>query len=258
METESRLLTVGGQTTRVLELGMGHPVVVLHGWGGRIESMTPVLRCLEQTFKVVALDLPGFGEAPVPSGAWATADYAEYVADVVKHLGIARAHFVGHSFGAKTAFYLAATHHEAVDKLVLVASSGLRKPPSLEARAKRALSKGARVVGRLGAPGRRIKDATYRRIASRDYQEAGPLRAILVNVVNEDLSHLLEQITAPTLLVWGTDDDAVPVSHGRMMERSIPDAGLVLFDGCGHFPYLDQPDRFCRVVRHYFGSPVRS
>jgi pimeloyl-ACP methyl ester carboxylesterase len=82
------------------------------------------------------------------------------------------------------------------------------------------------------------------------------LRAILVKVVNEDLTELLPRVAAPTLLVWGGADDAVPLSHARRMAGLIPDAGLVTFDGAGHFAYLDDPARFCRVVRHFFGAPL--
>jgi pimeloyl-ACP methyl ester carboxylesterase len=250
------IVEVGGQKTRLLDEGQGPVVVVLHGWGGRIESMNPVIRCLSARFRVLALDLPGFGEAPVPAGVWGTPDYAAYVRDVIGTTDVERAHFLGHSFGAKTSLYLAATHPDLVDKLVLASSSGLRTAPSLGVRGKRLVSRGARAVGRLGAVGRRARDLVYARIASTDYKEAGALRPILVNVVNEDLSHLLPRIASPTLLLWGTRDDAAPLAHGQTMEKLIPDAGLVTFEGAGHFAYLEHPDSFCRVVRHFLGAPV--
>jgi pimeloyl-ACP methyl ester carboxylesterase len=75
-----------------------------------------------------------------------------------------------------------------------------------------------------------------------------------VKVVNEDIAHLLGRVRVPTLLVWGSEDDAVPVAHARRMERLIPDAGLVVFEGAGHFAYLDHADRFCRIAKHFFGG----
>jgi pimeloyl-ACP methyl ester carboxylesterase len=246
-------LTVAGQTTRVLDEGAGPCVVLLHGWGGRIESMIPIASCLRDSFRVLALDLPGFGESDMPRGVWGTPDHAEYVADALEELGVARAHFVGHSFGAKTAFYVAATHAGLVDKLVLVGANGLRRSTSPRDRLKRATSKAARAVGRLGPLGRRARDAAYRRIASQDYRAAGPLRPMLVKTVNEDFAHLLPLVKSSTLLVWGTKDEAVPVAQARVMERLIPDAGLVLFEGAGHFCYLEEQERFCRIVRHFLG-----
>jgi pimeloyl-ACP methyl ester carboxylesterase len=245
-------VSIAGQRSRLLDVGEGSPVVVLHGWGGRIESMAPVIRCLEPSFRVLALDLPGFGEAPLPDGVWGTPDHAEYVVDVLAHHDVRRAHFVGHSFGAKAAFYVAATHRDLVDKLVLIGSNGVRRRPTMGGRVKKAIARPARSLGALGPPGRRARDAVYRRIASEDYRNAGPLRPMLVKTVNEDFSHVLPLVASPTLLVWGTQDTVVPISMAHAMERLIPDSGLVLFDGAGHFPYLDQPERFCRVARHFF------
>ena len=232
------------------------PVIVLHGWGGRIESMSPVIHCLAGAFRVLALDLPGFGESPVPAGGWGTPDYAAYVRDVIVAEGIEKAHFVGHSFGAKTALCLAATHPEIAVKVVAAASSGLRMPPSVGARARRIASRGARAAGRLGAPGSALRDAVYKRIASSDYREAGPMRPTLVKVVNEDLSDQLRRVASPTLLIWGSSDDAVSLAQAKRMEQLIPDAGLVVFEDAGHFAFLDDPQRFCRVIRHFLGAPL--
>ena len=255
MSESGELLEVGGHEARVVQKGEGRPVVLLHGWGGRIESMWPIVDCLAGSFRTVTVDLPGFGRSPAPGGVWGTADYAHYMIDLLNHLDVDRAHFVGHSFGAKTSLYIAATHEERVDKLVLIGSSGLTSPPAMKVRAKRMVSKVARAAGRFGLPGEKLRDVVYSRIASQDYKEAGPMRPIMVKVVNEDLAYLLPRIQAPTLLVWGTDDDAVPVAHARKMESLIPDAGLVLFEGAGHFAYLDEPDRFCRIASHFLGAP---
>jgi pimeloyl-ACP methyl ester carboxylesterase len=254
MDDHLRPIEIGGQETRLLDVGSGPPVVVLHGWGGRIESMAPVVRCLAADYRILAIDLPGFGDSPLPAGVWGTADYAAYVRDVLAMLDLPAAHFVGHSFGAKTSLYLAATHPEIVDKLVAVGPSGIRSSPSFKVRARRAASRAARSVGRLGAPGRAVKEAAYRRLASEDYRNSGRLRPILVKVVNEDLSGLLAHVKSPTLLVWGEEDDAVPLAHAEVMQSMIPDAGVVVFEGAGHFAYLDEADRFCRVVRHFFGG----
>ena len=251
IEHSTRTLTMGGQATRLLDRGEGHPVVLLHGWGGRIESMAPVARCVQRDFRVLALDLPGFGEAPAPEAVWGTPDHAEFVADVVEAAGVKRAHFVGHSFGAKTALYLAATHPALVEKLVLVGSNGVPAPARLTTRAKKAAARTARAARFLGSPGRKLRDAVYRRVASDDYRAAGPLRPMLVRTVNEDFRHLLPLVKSPTLLVWGEEDDAVPVAVGRVMQAAIPDAGLVVFGSAGHFCYLDQPERFCRVLRYF-------
>lgn len=218
--------------------------------------MAPVIDCLSGAFRVIALDLPGFGESPAPRGVWGSADYAAFVRDVLRDLSVDVACFVGHSFGGKISFYLAAVHPNLVQKLVLAGSPGVKVAPTLAARAKKAAGKGARVAGVLGPPGRKLKEAVYARIGSEDYRQAGPLRPILVRVVNEDFSALLPRVKASTLLIWGSEDEASPLATARKMEQLIPDAGLVLFEGAGHFSYLDEPDRFCTVVRHFLGVPL--
>ena len=69
-----------------------------------------------------------------------------------------------------------------------------------------------------------------------------------MRLVNEDLTPLLSGIKAPVLLIWGEQDRETPLSDARVMERLIPDAGLVVFEGAGHFAYAEEPDRFCRIV----------
>jgi pimeloyl-ACP methyl ester carboxylesterase len=253
-----KTVEAAGQKTRMVSAGQGDTVVVLHGWGGRIESMTPVMTCLASRFEVIAVDLPGFGEAPVPTEVWGTPDYAHWLAELLRARSVQRAHFLGHSFGGKVALTLAATDPSLVDKLILVDASGLRSAPSRAAAAKRLVSQGARVAGRLGPPGKAVQQMVYDRVASADYRDAGPLRPTFVRIVNEDVTELLPRIAASTLLVWGSRDDDVPVKHAETMERLIPDAGLVVLEGAGHFSYLDQRERFCRIVRHFLAAPVIS
>jgi pimeloyl-ACP methyl ester carboxylesterase len=88
---------------------------------------------------------------------------------------------------------------------------------------------------------------------SSDYQAAsGTVRSSFVRVVNEDLRNRLPQISAPTLLIWGENDGDTPLADGKLMEQLIPDAGLVVFEGAGHYAYLEQAGRFCTIVDTFF------
>ena len=88
---------------------------------------------------------------------------------------------------------------------------------------------------------------------SADYNAASPImRQCLVKVVNEDLTELIHNINVPTLLIWGEKDDAVPLSDGQLMEKLISDSGLVVFEGCGHYAFLEQGGRFCRILDSFF------
>ncbi|MDE7369928.1 MAG: alpha/beta hydrolase, partial [Muribaculaceae bacterium] len=88
-----------------------------------------------------------------------------------------------------------------------------------------------------------------------DYRNSSPkMRAIMSKVVNEDLCHLMPEISAPTLLIWGENDTATPLSDAKKMERLIPDAGLVSFPGCGHYSFLDNPGQFAAVLNSFLKS----
>ena len=77
------------------------------------------------------------------------------------------------------------------------------------------------------------------------------MRAILSKVVNEDLKYCMPKITAPTLLIWGENDTATPLRDAQIMEKLIPDVGLVSFPGCGHYSFLDNPFQFAAVLRSF-------
>ena len=95
----------------------------------------------------------------------------------------------------------------------------------------------------------------YKRFGSDDYQNSsGVMRKILVRVVNENLKPILRDIKAPTLLIWGEKDEATPLYMGQIMEKEISDSGLVVFEGAGHYSYLDDFNRFSRVMEAFFKS----
>ncbi|MGH2461527.1 MAG: alpha/beta fold hydrolase [Chloroflexota bacterium] len=237
-------------------VGQGKPVVLLHGWGGQIASFGPIPSILGDRFRVVAVDLPGFGATPLPGAPWGTVDYADCLASFLRQSGLAPCTLVGHSFGGKVSLALAARAPDLVSKLVLIDSAGIRPPRGPGYYSRVYLVKGARKV--LSLPGARLAREPlmrrlYRVAGGSDYNAAVEpiLRATLVRVVNEDFRDVLPSIQAPTLLIWGDRDQDTPLSDGRLMERLIPDAGLVVFEGAGHFAYLDRMDQFCRVVAHF-------
>jgi pimeloyl-ACP methyl ester carboxylesterase len=251
-----REVLVDGRPVRYVDGGSGPVVVLLHGWGGEVASFAPVLPRLAARFRVVALDLPGHGGTPVPPQPWGAVDYGDFVAAFLRALALPPATVVGHSHGGRTGVALAARHPTLVQKLVLVDSAGLVPPRGPGYYLRVCSVKGARRV--LALPGlRRWRQSAlqrlYQAVGSRDYQAATDpvLRATFVRLVNEDIRSLLPQIVCPTLLIWGGADAETPLRDGQVMERLIPDAGLVVFDGAGHFAYLDRLEQFCRVVTHF-------
>jgi pimeloyl-ACP methyl ester carboxylesterase len=252
-----QFVDINGIRTRWRQAGTGPPVLVLHGWGAKIEAVDPIIRALSPLLTVFAVDLPGFGETALPPAPWGVADYADWTRALMDELGLDRPRIVGHSNGGRVAIHLAAHHPERVDKLILVDSAGIRPKRGLRYYRRVALAKTAKHAARLlGRPGRALQQRVLARTASSDYANAGPLRPTFVKLVNEDLTPLLPRISSSTLLIWGDQDTATPLSDGQTMERLIPDAGLVVLKGAGHFSYIDQPQRFGRVAAHFLAAPV--
>lgn len=233
--------------------GEGDVVVLLHGWGGEASSFQPVFEWLAQSHKVYALDLPGFGKSQIPPIAWNTSDYARFVTAFLEKFCIPKVHLIGHSFGGRISIILSAEHPERVDKLILVDSAGIRPRRTAKYYLRVGVAKVGKLLRRCGNSGVRIANIMSARVGSKDYQDAGEMRATLVKVVNQDLRPLLPRITASTLLIWGEDDKDTPVAFGKIMEKEIPDAGLVVLKEAGHFSYLDRFPQFCRIVASFLG-----
>ena len=98
----------------------------------------------------------------------------------------------------------------------------------------------------------------YHYLASRDYRNAGPLRETLKNVLAEDLTPYISKIRSKALLVWGDQDEETPLDIGRKMAALIPDNELVIFPGAGHFPYLDQTNKFLLLANRFFREERQS
>jgi pimeloyl-ACP methyl ester carboxylesterase len=251
----TRHLEVAGLRVRCLVEGAGPPVLVLHGWGASIEAVRPITTALAPIATAHAVDLPGFGESDPPPEAWGVGDYARFVDALMATLGVESAPVVGHSFGGRIAIHLAVDFPHRATKLVLVDSAGIRRKRAARYYRRVALAKVGRAAARVGrARGARLQARIREHTASRDYLEAGELRETFVKVVSEDLHPLLPRIAVPTLLVWGSEDSDTPVADGELMERLIPDAGLVVLDGAGHYSYADAAPAFGRVVRHFLGG----
>lgn len=245
-------IEIDGISTRLQCVGSGEPVLVLHGWGAKIEAVAPIVRALGAGATVYAPDLPGFGETGLPPEPWGVADYTRWTLALLDQLGLHRVKIVGHSNGGRIAIYLASHHPDRVEKMILVDSAGIRPKRGWSYYRRVGTAKVAKHLGaRLGPAGRRLQQRVAARVASSDYASAGALRPTFVKIVNEDLTGLLPRIAAPTLLIWGAQDTSTPLSDGRTMERLIPDAGLVVFDDAGHYAYLDEPDRFGRIAAHF-------
>ncbi len=248
------LLRINGLETYFTVEGQGDPVVLLHGWGASSQTMALLSGALSDSFRVLAVDLPGFGWSMTPPTAWGVSEYARHVEGLMRETGIKAAALVGHSFGGRIAISLTARQPALVSRLVLVASSGIRPPRRTGYYVRVYCAKLTRWFFSLpgwGATGQHVITRVSGRFGSRDYLAAGPMRPTLVKVVNEDLRPLLPAVRAPTLILWGDRDQEVLRSAMEIMAAHIPNARLVVFEGAGHFPFLDMPEKFCGTLMEF-------
>ncbi len=247
---------IDGLELNIKVQGTGAPVLALHGWGASIASMQMVMdRLAPQGYQVHALDFPGFGQTPPPPEAWGVPEYTRFVVHYMDSIGLERANLIGHSFGGRVSIVMGADYPERVRRIVLTDSAGVITPPSTKSLMRQSV--GRAVKGALSLPGLTVfkpaMEQWYRdRYGSEDYKNAGALRESFLKIVNEDLVPYAARIKASTLLVWGDLDQDTPLWQGQILEKTIPDAGLVVFNGAGHFAYQERIADFIRIVHTFF------
>jgi len=214
---DDHLHTFGyGGGTLVDEIGgqdSDQHIVFLHGWGTNRDALRGVGTLFENRYKVHLLDLPGFGDAPIPPHDWDTVKYADLVEQYLTRELSGSIILVGHSFGGRVALRLAARRAVNVRSLVLMGVPGLPLPRWSRRWLRASSIRWLRRTLRLTSPflGSGPIDWHTRTFGSRDYLSAGAMRDVFVRVVNEDLTGTARTVTCPTLLLWGAEDGETPV-----------------------------------------------
>lgn len=229
-------------------------VIVMHGWGCKASTVDLLARAASGTGTTVYnLDLPGFGASSEPEEVWGVEQYTALIEEFAKKNGIKKPILIGHSFGGRLAIVFASRNE--VEKLILVDAAGIKPRRSLKYYFKvYSFKTGKKLLPLLLGKNRAAKiiERWRGKAGSSDYAQASSkMRAIMSRVVNEDLTSLLAEIKAPTLLIWGEKDTATPLRDAREMERLIPDAGLVSYPEAGHYSFLDRPAQTIAVIENF-------
>jgi pimeloyl-ACP methyl ester carboxylesterase len=246
-------------------VGTGDAVVLVHGLGYARWGWEPVADQLAEEFRVILLDNRGIGESDAPPGPYTARRMAEDVVAVLDAVGVERAHVVGTSLGGMVAQEVALGWPQRVDRLVLVCTTPggpkafplprrtlelMASAPTLpqEAALRRFVENalGADTVARRPE----LADLIYERRLQHPPDPAG-WQAQAAAGVTFDAFDRLGSITAPTLVVHGTDDGVVDSRNARLLAEAIPRARLELFAGGGHLFFWEQPERFVEVVRDF-------
>jgi len=255
--------------------GAGPVLLLVHGMGGGYENWREVIEPLARRHTVIAPDLPGHGASAPGNGDYSVGALAVGLRDLLLALGHERATLVGHSLGGGIAMQLAYQFPELAERLVLVSSGGLGPEVSLALRAVALpgselwIAVTARAAGWVGpVVGRGLAAARFRPSPATaevargyaslsDSARRSAFLATLRSVINVggqriDASDRL-YLTAgiPVLIVWGAGDPVIPASHGERAHASIIGSRLEIFDGVGHIPQLEAPDRFVAVLKRF-------
>lgn len=266
---------------KFVDVGDGPAVVLVHGLLGSHESWTPQITGLARKHRVIAPDLFGHGQSDKPVGDYSLSSHAATLRDLMDHLEISTAAFVGHSLGGGIVMQLSYLFPERVDRLCLVSSGGLGPEVSLFLRAatlpgsemvlpilasdwvRRNTETALRRLGRLGfsvQPSRGAIEAWRRLETMSDKSSRAAFLAstrAVVGLRGQTVSakhHFSKFETIPSLLVWGGRDRTIPASHADNLRREVAHSRIEIFPNAGHFPQLDEPLLFFQVLDQFLSS----
>ncbi|MBQ6848354.1 MAG: alpha/beta hydrolase [Clostridia bacterium] len=237
--------TVKGLRIEYTEKGNGTPVLLLHGWGSSFAVYTRIMASLSDRCRLVAVNFPGCGESQTMNEPWTLEDYCEFCLEFMKNVGLENPILIGHSHGGRVILKMAAEKMVNPPKIVLLDSAGLIPKKSFKQRFRVKSFKAIKGVLTLPviknySEGLLNKARNY--YGSADYNTAPEvLRNTLVKLVNTDLRDILPNISCPTLLIWGDCDTATPLEDAKIIESLIPDAGLCVLKGAGHYSFCEKP-----------------
>jgi pimeloyl-ACP methyl ester carboxylesterase len=267
---------VDGRRLRYVDIGSGDgpPVVFVHGLAGNWQNWLENLPRVARERRVVALDLPGFGQSEDPDERITMSGYGRTVDALADHLDLGEVALVGNSMGGFVAAETAIQFPERIERLVLVSAAGItsstlrREPVLVWGRvAMMAGSRGA-AEKRMAILRPRLRHAVYStimrhpsRIAAETLWEISEgagraaFRWALEAILDYDFRERLREIRAPTLIVWGENDMLVPVQDADEYERQIPGARKVVLEDTGHVSMVERPPTFNRLLLEFLDEP---
>lgn len=233
--------------------GRGKVLIMLHGWGQDVSTFWGIIEFLKDKYTVYLLDLPGFGKSDSPKNPLTTLDYAKIVKEFMSKQKINKPIILGHSFGGRIAIKLSSIYPKVIDKLILEDSAGIRSKMSFF---RIIVYIPVKIFHYLIPNIFNLKDKTrykfYKKLGL-DYINAGILIDTFKNILNEDLSDDLRKIDVETLLIWGEKDSTGEASlkNGKKMYQLINNSRIEVFEGVGHFPHLEKPEKFAYYVKNF-------
>lgn len=276
MPIRSRYITLGGYRHRYIDTGGDAPVMLLlHGISSSLDYFGPSILLLARSFRVLGLDLLGFGESDKPQAIpYSLRLYAGLIHEFLRKTGAvdqAEVYATGHSVGGKYLLATALFYPNIFTKLVLSNTDGFVVLPSFAKvlsimpgvrHALKPVVTGERVAAKMldvAIHNRRAVDSdTYHRVLdiARDRDAFETVMSLNRNMFELDLTRTglrarLGELKQPVLIIWGDRDRYISPKVAYTVQRELPQAKLIIFRECGHSPMLEYPERFSSVITEF-------
>lgn len=243
-------IKINNQEVYYQKLGSGKDLIMLHGWKQDVSSFHNVAEELKKYFTVYLIDLPGFGRSETPKKPFTVTDYAEVIREFIKSKKLLEPNLLGHSLGGRISIKLAAKYPEIINKLVLEDSAGIQPKQDPIKYFIYPLAKILKaIIPNSFNFKERLRRFFYKKLES-DYLNAGLLKKTLTNILKEDQRNELDQIKNDTLIIWGENDSLkeTTTANAKVMYREIKNSRLEFIKNSGHFPHIENPQKFSYFV----------
>ena len=262
------MIQIDGIDIHVERKGSGEKILLVHGLGSPL-VWDRLIDPLSQFFDVIAVDLPGFGSSGNPQVPFSTQQYADFLFHLIDTLQLQRTSILGVSYGGQIALTFAFDHQNRIDKLILVASSGLGPGNSFLSSSpvwavisfivKNVIFKSTMMIrwfSRFAFFDHKKRPDNLAERFHHALEEKGRKEAWLgcaKNVLHteKDFPKRISTLTVPTLLVWGKEDRIVPVRFAYEFQKALPNSSLKIFEGCGHSLPLEKAVELCEEVKNF-------
>lgn len=235
--------------------GEGKPLILLHGWLASLETMKPLQKYLAQYFKVYNIDIVGFGKSDLPKKPMNTDDFGDFLKNFIDKLNIEKPILIGHSNGGKIAINYAGRHLGDINKIVLIDSTGIKPKRNIVYYFKIYTFKIFKHI--LKILPNNIREKTLNKFGSDDYKASPEILRKTMNIIlNEGQEKIMPNIDKPTLLIWGDEDTATPLEYAKQMEKLIPDSGIAILKGTGHFSFLERLPNCLTILKEFLKNDI--
>ena len=228
-------------------------LIILPGWGDNRNTFDYYINILKDKYTIYIFDYPGFGNSTFPNMDLTLDDYAKYIENFIKRNKISNPYIICHSFGCRISILLISKYRILVDRLIIIGGAGIRRK-SIKRYLKSLKYKFLKKISYFLPSKKKDKylKNLFNKYASNDYKDLNQnMKNTFKNIINVDLRKYLKYISCPTLLIWGDNDNLTPLKDGILMNKRIPNSGLITIKKGTHFVYLEYPFYIIRIILNF-------